>query len=415
MKNVLTLVDNTVKNVYRSFPILNGNLLKYLAKPNNEIKVNFTVNLNNQLKNFTGYRVQHNNILGPYKGGLRFHPSVEMKEVNALSQWMTYKCSLQDIPFGGAKGGVSLDPNSYDEKDLEKISREFVKSISKYIGPDFDIPAPDIGTNSKVMDWMSDEYLKLNPNTLNNTFTGKSENNSGSIIRNQATGLGVAICIKKWAELNNINLNGKTYILQGLGNVGFHAATILSTYGMKLIGIGNISGYFYNEEGYDILDIQNYIDKYGEDLNNYCSKSSKMEKLDFFSIDCNIIVPAALELQITDKEAHNIKAQLIIEAANGPTDELAEQILIDKGITIIPDILANSGGVVCSYYEWLYNKQNKVINNEVLKNKLIDHISNKFQTIHSLMKETNNGSMRIICYYYALKKLENIYKSRGYI
>ena len=405
--SVLKLVDNTINNVFRSFPKVNKDIMKYLSKPNNEIKVNFNVHLNNKISSFTGYRVQHNNMMGPYKGGLRFHPLVKLEEVNALSKWMTYKCCLQDIPFGGAKGGITINPHDYSDKDLEIISREFTRNISKYIGPDIDIPAPDVGTNSKIMDWMTDEYLKINNESNKSVFTGKSIICGGSHGRSEATGYGAAICVNEWAKLKKIDLEGKTFILQGLGNVGYHAARILSTYGMVLIGIGNASGYRINTDGFNIYKINEHFEKNGDNLEDY-NVGDMISKKDFFSIDCDIIIPAALELQICEEEATDIKASLIVEAANGPTDEIAEDILLEKGIDIIPDILANSGGVIVSYYEWLQNKNNYYFNKEHIDGILDKHITDKYIEMNELMKELNT-SMRTTCYYYALKKLENAY------
>ena len=351
MRKILSLIESCNNKVYSRFPELNRNLRIILSKPNNEIKVNFPVKIKNNTCMFTGYRVQHNNLLGPYKGGLRFNPLVEPNEINALSQWMTYKCSLQDIPFGGAKGGISINPYDFTDNELELISREFVQNISNYIGDTVDIPAPDMGTNSTIMDIMTDEYLKLHPLSTRGVFTGKSIQLGGSELRNESTGLGVAIHINEWAKYKNINLKGKTYILQGLGNVGYHLAKKLDEYGMVLIGIGNASGYRYNKSGFNINDIDLFLKSNNDDLTNY-PIGEQISKLDFFSIETDIIVPAALELQICEMEALHINAQLIVEAANGPIDEIAENILINRGINIIPDILANSGGVICSYYEY---------------------------------------------------------------
>lgn len=409
--NALKLVDNSIKRVFNIFGDLNVNVLHHLNKSNNEIKVNFATKLNNnQLRTFTGYRVQHNNILGPYKGGLRFHECVDINEVNALAKWMTYKNALQNIPFGGAKGGISINPNDYSKDELQIISRNFLKSICNYIGPEIDIPAPDVGTNSMVMDWMTDEYLNINNTSSKGVFTGKSVECGGINGREGATGLGVALCVKEWAKINNINLEGKTFILQGLGNVGYHAARILSSYGMVLIGIGNANGYWKNADGFNIYQIKKYIEEHGEDLNNYCSDS--IDKSDFFSIECDVIIPAALELQITEEEAKVINTNLIVEAANGPTDEIAEEILLDKNVEIIPDILANSGGVICSYYEWLQNI-NHTYNYYNINDILSNHMEHKFKEINNLMKIHDQKSMRIICYYLALKSIQGVYENKG--
>ncbi|MBD23711.1 MAG: glutamate dehydrogenase [Candidatus Marinimicrobia bacterium] len=410
---ILQLVNRTINKAFqissKSHKQLNVPIISNILKPNNEIKINYNVKLSdNSFQNFSAYRIQHENIFGPYKGGIRYHPDVEIDEVNALSQWMTYKCALQDIPFGGAKGGISINPYNYSDLDLEIISRGFIRNINKYIGPTIDIPAPDVGTNSRIMDWMADEYNIINGNNnVLSSFTGKSVINGGCHSREEATGKGVALCILQWAKTKNISLEGKTYILQGLGNVGYHAARILSTYGMVLIGIGNASGYRINTDGFNIYKINEHFEKNGDNLEDY-NVGDMISKKDFFSIDCDIIIPAALELQICEEEATDIKASLIVEAANGPTDEIAEDILLEKGIDIIPDILANSGGVIVSYYEWLQNKNNYYFNKEHIDGILDKHITDKYIEMNELMKELNT-SMRTTCYYYALKKLENAY------
>ena len=409
MNPILKIIDNSINQVYNKFPELNINLKTLLSKPNREIKVNFPINFNNNIKILTGYRIQHNNVLGPYKGGLRFHPSVEINEINALSQWMTYKCSLQNIPFGGAKGGISINPYDYTKDELDIISRLFIKKIASNLGDNIDIPAPDVGTNSHIMDVMTEEYLQLYPNSSNGVFTGKSINLGGSELRHESTGLGVAIHVKEWAKHNNIDLKGKTYILQGLGNVGYNTAKVLSSYGMILIGIGNASGYRYNQTGFDIIDINNYLKENNDDLDKY-HIGEIIDKEKFFSIQTDVIIPAALELQICEKEANNINTKLIIEGANGPISREAEHILMKKNICIIPDILANSGGVICSYYEWLSNKDNKIYNKDILKIKLEKHLSNKYQDIINLMEVKNEPSMRIICYYYSLLNLQKEYE-----
>ena len=411
--NVFKMVDNIILNVFHNFPKLNQNVYSYLSKPNNEITVNFTVELNQKLHNFTGYRIQHNNIMGPYKGGLRYHPSVEINEVEALSKWMTYKNALQDLPFGGAKGGLNIDPYKYNKEELKIITEKFTENIADYIGPKIDIPAPDVGTNADIMDCMTQKYLEITKTDNYGVFTGKSPGYGGSEFRKESTGTGVAVCIKEWSEIKNVDLEGKTYILQGLGNVGYYTAKKLKEYGMKLIGIGNAFGYKYNMDGFDIDHILEYIQTNGENLENY-SVGTTINKLEFFSIDCDIVIPAALELQICEKEAKNIQTKLIVEAANGPIDEAGDKILNERNIEILPDILANSGGVLCSYYEWLQNCNNVYYERNLLNQKLQDKFKEKLKQIFDLMEEENILTIREACYYYSLKRLECEYIKQGY-
>ena len=259
MTNIISIVNNQIKKAASKINI-DKNTLSVLSKPMNEIKVNFPVKINNEIKMFSGYRVQHNNYLGPFKGGLRFHPNVSLKEVNALAQWMTYKCCVQDLPFGGAKGGINIDVNDYNEKEIEKISRSFTSSLYPYIGSNKDIPAPDMNTNSKIIDCMTDEYNYISGNNnltsnMRSVFTGKSIDFGGSYVREESTGRGVALMVKEWASKLDYNLRGKNYIIQGFGNVGYHACEVLNSYGMNLIAIGDHSGYLYSKEGFNIFKI----------------------------------------------------------------------------------------------------------------------------------------------------------------
>ena len=410
---MLSIIKNQLENVSSKMKI-DKNLLNFISKPMNEIKINFPVKINNKIEIFSGYRVQHNNFMGPFKGGLRFHPTVSVDETNALSQWMTYKCCIQDIPFGGAKGGITIDVNKYDEKDIEKISRNFSKALYPYIGSNKDIPAPDVNTNSKIMDIMTDEYNNISgsfnlTSNMKSIFTGKSIDFGGSHVREEATGRGVALMIKEWSNIKNYNLKGKNYIIQGFGNVGYYTCELLNSYGMNLIAVGDHSGYIYSKEGFNTFNLKEYVNK------NKCIKKydhgTEISKEEFFKIKCNIIIPSALELQITKENVDNINCDLIVEAANGPITRDAEIILENKNITIIPDILANSGGVLVSYYEWLQNKRDEYWSEKYIKNKFDEKMEDSFQKIYNLSL-TNNLSLRESCYKYAFNKLENNFKRR---
>ena len=390
---------------------LNKNVSNILSKPRNQIAVNFPVKLNNnKTKIFSGYRIQHNNILGPYKGGMRFHPEVCLDEATALATWMTFKCALQDLPYGGGKGGISLNPSSYSKSELENISREFSRKISPFIGSNIDIPAPDVGTNAQIMDWMTDEYNKSKTHDLG-VFTGKSIANGGSEGREQATGRGVALSIKEWASTSNINLNNKTFIIQGLGNVGFFTAKTLSSYGMKMVGMGDHTGYFYNPDGYNVNNVLNHV-SINKSLKDYSNPNIELKK--FFQIKCDIVIPAALELQIGETEAKNLNCKLIAEGANGPTDYKADLILKERNIEVIPDILANSGGVLVSYFEWLQNKNNEYLTEEEIYEKLENKMALIFQKVKGVSLEYN-CTLREAAYIVAMKKIEARYLSRGLV
>ena len=396
---------------------LNPDVYQILSTPKNKIQVSFPVKIKDKVQVFHGYRVQHNDILGPFKGGLRFHPSANLEECSALAQWMTYKCAIQDLPYGGAKGGLTMNASDYSHAELEEISRKFTKSIYSYIGKNKDIPAPDMGTNSQVMDWMMDEYNKFsdeNTITSNTTsiFTGKSIVCGGIEGREEATGRGVAIVVKEWAKHTDYDLKGKNFIVQGLGNVGSHVAEILSSYGMNLVGIGDHSTNLYFEEGFNVYNIQKYLAQNNNQLKGY-PIGQEITTQELFALNCDVIIPAALELQITEQEAPHIQAKLIVEAANGPVTAEAEEILQDRNIEIIPDILANSGGVLVSYYEWIQNKNDETTDYSTVITNLDRKMRKAFYKIVNL-SHSMKCSLREASYIYAFKKLEKVYERRGY-
>ena len=381
-----------------------------LQEPKNEIIINIPVKLNDSVKLLKSYRVQHNNILGPYKGGLRFSEHIYLDEIKSLSMWMTIKTALQKLPYGGAKGGIKINPRDYTPEQLEIISRTYTKYLYKYIGINTDIPAPDMGTNSQIMDWMSDTYQTISHGHIS-CFTGKSIECGGSQGREEATGFGVVCCIKNWADINNFDLRGKTYIIQGFGNVGSNTAVFLSYLGLICIGVGDHSGYIINHEGFNIFKLKNYVKDNGS-IENYDS-GTKITKEDFFSTECDIIIPAALELVICGDDANKIDCKLIVEAANGPIDLDAEEILENKGIDIIPDILANSGGVVVSYYEWLQNKRYEYWNKDEILNKLESKMKSTYNDVYRYSQE-KNINMRMASYNLALNHISSVYQRKGF-
>ena len=411
---VFNMVKSQINKISRQHNI-NKNVRNILQNPNAIIQTNFPVKIKNKYKMFQGYRVQHNNICGPYKGGLRFNENVDINEVSALATWMTLKCSIQDLPYGGGKGGIAINPSDYSKGELEKICRGFTKSMYKYIGSNVDIPAPDVGTNSEMMNWMTDEYDKLsvanfNIGNQNSTFTGKSLEYGGSQGREEATGTGVAICVKEWAKKKGIDLKDKTFIVQGFGNVGSFAAKKMESYGMKMIAVGDHTGYLYNKDGFSVDYLNNYIKEH-KSFEGY-HLGEKLDKRDFFALETDVCVPAALEMEITESVAENLKCKLIVEGANGPLTENADKICFEKGIDVIPDILANSGGVLVSYFEWLQNKQDYYWSLEKVLTKLDVNMTNAFEKIYDISIK-NNSNLRDACYYYSLKRLENVYDKRG--
>ncbi len=409
----MKLQNLVTKQILKSSKILNVNksLLKFISKPNNTLSFNITVKINNDFKNFDGYRIQHNNILGPYKGGLRFHPDISLDESIALATWMTFKCALHDLPFGGAKGGLAINPLNYSETELEIISRAFAKKLYKFIGTNVDIPAPDLGTNSKIMDWMTDESNNIGDSSHDlGIFTGKSLAYGGSKGREKATGKGVAFSVKEWAKFKNIDLKNKTYILQGLGNVGISTAEELNSYGMKMIGVGDNTGYYVNKEGIDTKNLIKHI-KSGKFVKDFTKKKLKNKK-DFFSTECDIILPCALQMQILEDDAKSINCKLIVEGANGPTCNRADIILQKKNIDLIPDIYANGGGVIVSYFEWVQNNMNLFYDEEDIYQKLNLKMTENFKKIRDISLQYN-CTFRDAAYIIGLIKLDNTYKARG--
>ena len=382
--------------------------INYIKYPKNEIIVNFPVELDDgSYQIFKGYRIQHNNLLGPYKGGLRYHQDVYLNECKALAFWMMIKCALQELPLGGGKGGIKFNPRDFSSNDLNKISRAFTKALYKYIGPQKDIPAPDVGTNSQIMDWMTAEYQRINKTHIYGCFTGKSLNFNGSLGRTEATGRGVFVCIREWFKYKSINPSGKTYILQGFGNVGSNLALLLSQIGMVCIGVGDHTGYWKNDDGIDINSLNKYV-KVHKQIKGFENIGNQISVDDFFKLKCNVIVPAALELQINGEVAKNINCDLIVEGANGPTDHIADVILESKNIDVLPDIFANSGGVMVSYFEWIQNKQDNYWTLDEINKKLESKMVGTFNKLNEI-KERHLCSYRTAAYFLALKRLEYFY------
>jgi len=403
-------------------------LLEILKHPKHQIIMNFPVYLENgDMKIFTGYRIQHNNFLGPYKGGLRFHQSVNLEECKALALWMTIKCALQKLPFGGAKGGIQINPHNYSEDNLKRISKSFTRALYKYIGPHRDIPAPDMGSNSKVMDWMTAAYQNITKQHVLATFTGKSLNFSGSKGRDSATGTGIMLCVREWFKRKNMDCKGKKFIVQGFGNVGSNSAKLLNTIGMTCVGVGDHTCYLHREKGFDIESLIEYVKKnrclkgYANEINSknnliefrvegqhYFNNINKLTKQEFFNLDVDVLIPAALELQICGKEANNINAGLIVEGANGPIDIEADEIFSQRKIEVIPDVLANSGGVIVSYYEWLQNCRKEYWTEEEVFGKLDKQMTTTFNKVYS--RSNNLVNMRTAAYQEAIENLNYLYK-----
>ena len=386
-----------------------------LGQPKNEIIVHFPVRMDNgKYQMFTGYRVQHNNILGPYKGGIRYHQDVCLEEVRGLASAMTWKSALHDIPFGGGKGGVQFDPTQHSIGEIERITRRFTHALASSIGPEYDIPAPDVGTNGQVMNWLMDTYMNiagaLDKNAMRRVVTGKSITSGGSLGREAATGQGCVHCITEWAKDRRFDLTGKTVAIQGFGNVGSFTAKILSKLGVSLVATGDYKGYIANPEGLNPHKLAEHVRKTGSVVDYKHSKAISREE--FFAVECDILVPAALELEIGEQEARNIKARLIVEGANGPTWPEADTILNERGITVVPDILANSGGVTVSYYEWLQNKRSERWDLEEVEARLEKQMKRSYGWVRDFAHE-KRLDLRTAAYAIGLDRIRRAYGDRG--
>ncbi len=394
---------------------LDPDVRSILSKTNNEILVHFPVRMDDgRVEMFTGYRVQHNNVLGPYKGGLRFHPSVDIDEVRALATWMTWKTAIARIPYGGAKGGIQIDPSRYSAAELERITRRFTYALGNNIGPEYDIPAPDVNTNAQIMAWILDTYLAtLPPNERQrciHVVTGKPVEAGGSVGRNKATGQGIAFVVEQWARDRGFDLGSATCLVQGFGNVGSWAARILKSLGCRLIAVEDVTGAVYNEQGFDPGDLLAYVQKAGGVAGYPGSASLSHEE--FLGTRADLFIPAALENQITEQTAPLLNVRLVAEGANGPTDPDGDRILLDRGIDLIPDVLCNAGGVVVSYFEWLQNKRSEFWELEEVDAKLKHTMINAYQAVKEKAREYETD-WRTAAYILALSRLETVYKERG--
>lgn len=395
---------------------LDKDLRVILSQPKNEIIVNFPVRMDNgSYQLFKGYRIQHNNILGCYKGGIRYHPQVHLDEVKALAAWMTWKCSLAGLPFGGGKGGIQIDPTKYSADELQRITRRFTHALGSNIGPDFDIPAPDVGTNGQTMVWMMDTYVNTfgaaHKNVSRHVVTGKPVSAGGSEGRDEATGRGVVYTIAAWAQEKKFDLAKATYVVQGFGNVGSFAAKILTgEYGSTLLAAQDHTGTIHNANGIDVEALFKYaIEKKG--IAGFPGAKA-IERDDLWKIKADILIPAALEAQITSKNAPIIDVKLVAEGANGPTTPKADEIFVKRGIDLIPDILCNSGGVIVSYFEWTQNKQGESWYLDEVRAKLKRRITDAFDRTMRV-KAQYKTDMRNAAMIRAVDRVSTSYKERG--
>nr|WP_315362333.1 Glu/Leu/Phe/Val dehydrogenase [Cytobacillus firmus] len=362
-------------------------------------------------KIFTGYRSQHNDAVGPTKGGVRFHPEVNEDEVKALSMWMSLKCGIVDLPYGGGKGGIICDPRSMSMGELERLSRGYVRAISQIVGPTKDIPAPDVYTNSQIMAWMMDEYSRLREYDSPGFITGKPLVLGGSQGREKATAQGVVICIEEAAKKRGISIEGARVAVQGFGNAGSFLAKFMHDAGAKVVAISDAYGALYDPNGLDIDYLLDRRDSFGTVTTLFDNTLTNEELLE---LDCDILVPAAVSNQITAANAHDIKASIIVEAANGPTTLEATKILSDRGILLVPDVLASSGGVTVSYFEWVQNNQGYYWTEDEVSVKLEKVLVQAFDNVYQTSQQ-RKVNMRLAAYMVGARKMSEASRFRGWV
>jgi glutamate dehydrogenase len=385
-----------------------------LKQPMKVMEVSIPVKMDNgEVKTFIGYRSQHNDAIGPAKGGIRYHQDVTMDEVKALSMWMTFKCGVTGLPYGGGKGGIVVDPTQLSQGELERLSRGYIRAIANFIGDNKDIPAPDMGTNAQIMSWMIDELSVIRGYNEFGAITGKPVGFGGSLARTEATGYGIANMAKMAADKVGVKFEGAKVAVQGFGNVGSFTCKYLSELGAKVVAISDVSCALYNEDGLDVKALMEYA-KGNKFLITGFPGAKELPREDILGMEVDILLPCAMENQLTAETAGNVKAKLVVEGANGPTTPEGDEVLRQRGIPVFPDILCNSGGVVVSYFEWVQNLQNYYWTFEEVQEKQIIKMKEAFDAIWTL-KEEKNVDMRTAAYMIAIKRVAYAMKMRGWI
>lgn len=414
--------ENAMQQLNKAARVMNlaPEVLEILSHPERVIEVAVPVKMDDgSLKVFDGYRVQYNSARGPYKGGIRYHPQIDINEVKALAFWMAIKCAVVDIPFGGGKGGITVDPKKLSESELERLTRSFTRAIAPFIGPKVDVPAPDVNTNPKIMDWIVDEYAKIEGKITPAVVTGKSLEHGGSLGRTAATGQGGFYALREIAKKMKLKPEETTVAIQGFGNVGYHMAKLVQQAGYKLIAISDSHGAIFDKRGLG-MDPDVIIKTKQErgliggcycvgsvcDCENYTEISNE----ELLELKVDVLIPAALESVITEKNAGKIKAKVVLELANGPITADADEILFKKNIVVVPDVLANAGGVTVSYFEWLQNVQNYSWTEAMVLEKLEPIMIDSFAAVWR-SQEKYQTDLRTAAYTVALKRIAESIKT----
>jgi glutamate dehydrogenase (NAD(P)+) len=391
-------------------------LAEFMKWPRRELTVNFPVRLDDgQIQIFTGFRVHHNTVLGPSKGGVRYSTHVNLDEIRALAMWMTWKCALVNLPYGGAKGGVIVDPKAHSMVELANLTRRFTSEIILLIGPNIDIPAPDMGTNAQTMAWMMDTYSMTMGYSVPAVVTGKPLNIGGSMGREEATGRGVIVCMLEALRQYGFNRSPKdiSVVVQGFGNVGMNAAKRAYELGFKVVGVSDVGGGYYNPRGLNIRELVDFVNRHPKKQLDGFRGPDRVTNGELLELPCDVLIPAALEGQLTAENAPRVRAKLIVEGANGPTLPEADDIFIERGIPVIPDILANAGGVTVSYFEWVQGLQEFFWDEDEVYRRLERILVRAYdEVVHTM--EANNVDMRTAAQITAINRVAQATLTRGF-
>ena len=407
---LLTSTQDVIKEALDKLGYDEG-MYDLLKDPIRMVEVRIPIRMDDgKIKVFTGFRGQHNDAVGPTKGGVRFHPDVDDIEVKALAMWMTLKCGIVNLPYGGGKGAVICDPREMSMGELERLSRGYVRALSQVMGPAKDIPAPDVFTNAQIMAWMMDEYSRIDEFNSPGFITGKPIVLGGSQGRDRATAEGVTIVIEEAAKRRGIDMKGARVVIQGFGNAGSFLSKFLHDAGAKVIGISDAYGALHDPNGLDIDYLLDRRDSFGTVTTLFEDTITNKE---LFELDCDILVPAAIANQITEENAHNIKASIVVEAANGPTTAEATQILTERGILLVPDVLASAGGVTVSYFEWVQNNMGYYWSEEEVREKLTEKMVEAFENVYTTATN-RNIDMRLAAYMVGVRATAEASRFRGW-
>lgn len=389
---------------------------EFVRYPERELTVSIPVTMDDgHVEVFSGYRVQHSTARGAAKGGIRFHPQSDENEVKALAAWMTIKNAIGNIPYGGAKGGIKVDPHKLSKRELERLTRMYVRRIYPIIGPDQDVPAPDVNTNGQIMAWIADEYAALSGKWQPGVVTGKPLEVGGSLGRNEATGRGLLFTLETWCEKNHREMKDLTMVVQGFGNVGSVGSLLMHKEGVKIIAVGDINGTWKNPNGLDIEAMYVYANSHGRSLKGYTEEgASFIPDSELFAQDVDVIFAAAMENQLNASTMEKVKAKLILEGANGPTDETADKYFEEHGIEVLPDVMSNVGGVVGSYFEWVQNRTGYYWTEDECNARLQKKMREAYEDVYAL-KEKYHVTYRLASYMLALQRVMAAQKLRGFL